>query len=82
MKFNWKANWEILLVLVIIVVGIVITTIAAIRNKGKCSPATRDLSGARHCRRRRRRRCQRTKPDLAKLKPASDSYCVTLLPAG
>lgn len=35
MKFNWKANWEILLVLAIIVVGIVITTIAAIRNKGK-----------------------------------------------
>jgi len=35
MKFNWRANWEILLVLVIIVVGIVITTIAAIRNKGE-----------------------------------------------
>lgn len=35
MKFNWRANWEILLVLVIIVVGIVITTIAAIKNKGK-----------------------------------------------
>lgn len=36
MKFNWRANWEILLVLVIIVVGIVITTIAAIRSKGRC----------------------------------------------
>lgn len=35
MKFNWRANWEILLVLVIIVVGIVITTIAAIKNKGE-----------------------------------------------
>lgn len=35
MKFNWKANLEILLVLVIIVVGIVITTIAVIRSKGK-----------------------------------------------
>lgn len=37
MKFNWRANWETLLVLVIIVVGIVITTIAAIRNKGELS---------------------------------------------
>lgn len=36
MKFNWRANWEILLVFVIIIVGIVITTIAAIRSKGEC----------------------------------------------
>lgn len=35
MRFNWRANWEILLVLVIISIGIVITTIAAIRSKGE-----------------------------------------------
>lgn len=32
MKFSLKANWEILLVLVIIAVGIVIITVAAIRR--------------------------------------------------
>lgn len=35
MKFNWRANWELLLVLLIVSVVIVIATLAAIKNKGK-----------------------------------------------
>ena len=35
MKLKLKSSWEILLVLAIIIIGIIITTLAAMRSKGK-----------------------------------------------